>query len=74
MKTVKDTRASASAALKRAVKAARAIATLGEQQLEKFDKSRMPILRGHANDLCQRIHEYNAYMNVLETAHVHPSS
>ncbi len=29
------------------------------------DRLHMP--RGFANDLLQRIHEYNAYMNVLET-------
>jgi hypothetical protein len=27
----------------------------------------MLAMRGFANDLLQRIHEYNAYMNVLET-------
>lgn len=67
MKTITDTRASARAALKRMVKAANTLATLGEQQLLEFDKVRMPIMRGYANDLMQRLHEYNAYNNVLET-------
>lgn len=67
MKTITDTRASAKAALKRAIKDAKTIATLGEQQLAAFDKARMPAMRGFASDLLQRIHEYNAYTNVLET-------
>ena len=67
MKAIKDTRASARAALKRVKKDANTIATLADQQLAKFDKSRMPAMRGFANDLLRRIHEYNAYMNVLET-------
>jgi len=67
MKDIKDTRASARAALKRLKKDANTIATLAEQQLLRFDKSRMPAMRGFANDLLQRIHEYNAYMNVLKT-------
>jgi hypothetical protein len=67
MKRIKDTRASAYAALKRLKKNAKTIATLAELQLVQFDKSRIPAMRGFANDLLQRIHEYNAYMNVLET-------
>jgi hypothetical protein len=66
MKGIKDIRASARAALKRLKKAAKTITTLAEQQLQEFDKSRMPAMRGFANDLTQRLHEYNAYMNVLE--------
>jgi hypothetical protein len=27
----------------------------------------MSAMRGFANDLVQRVHEYNTYMNVLET-------
>ena len=65
MKGIKDTRALARAALKRLKADAKTIATLAEQQLLKFDKSRMPAMRGFANDLLQRIHEYNTYMNVL---------
>jgi len=68
MKGIKDTRASARAALKRLKTDAKTLATLAEQQLMKFDKSRMPAMRGFANDLLRRFPEYNAYMNVLETA------
>jgi two-component sensor histidine kinase len=66
MKGIKDTRASARAALKRLKNDAKTIATLADQQLSTFDKSRLPALRGFANDLLRRIHEYNAYMNVLK--------
>jgi hypothetical protein len=67
MKGIKNTRASAHAALKRLKADAKTIATLAEQQLLQFDKRRMPVMRGRTNDLLQRVHEYNAYMNVLET-------
>ena len=67
MKRNKDTRALARAALKRLKKDAKTIATLADQQLLKYDNWRMAAMRGFANDLLQRIHEYNAYMNVRET-------
>lgn len=66
MKGIKDTRASPRAALMRLKKDTKTIATLADQQLSTFDKSRMPALRGFANDLLRCIHEYNAYLNVLE--------
>jgi hypothetical protein len=67
MKGIQDTQAAASDALQRLKKDAKTIATLADQQLAEFEKSRMPRMRGFANDLLQRIHEYNAYINVLET-------
>jgi hypothetical protein len=72
VKSVKEIRTSARAALKRLKKDAKTIATLADQQLLKFDKSRMPAMRGFANDLLQRIHEYNAFMNVLERGRSKP--
>lgn len=67
MKTKKDIEASSKAALKRLVKNAKTVATLGEQQLAEFSFDRMGPLRGYAEDLLQRVHEYNAYSNVLHT-------
>ncbi len=66
MKGVKGTRASALAALKQVKKDANTIATLAEQQLARFEGFRTAAMRGYANDLMQRVHEYNAYINVLE--------
>jgi hypothetical protein len=67
MKGVRKTGASAHAALKRLKADVKTIATLAERQLLEFDKSRMPVMRGFSNDLLQSVHEYNAYVNVLET-------